>query len=480
MPTWHTLFILSLIASFIAAFGAWADPSEIRLLFTGDILLSRNVQKELEQRSMSPWGELSDVFGQADLVVGNLEGAVGESNDCLPSGTTAPCFNISESFMPLLASAPFRALSIENNHNYDLGAKGRADTIQALDRVGLIPLTYEASPRFLRFRDVTIGIIALNLVPRRDGGCQSIPAVGVRQKLGLARSLANLVVVYVHWGSELLDWPNKSQRASAKWLIGHGADLIVGHHPHVVQTPEMIEGKPVFFSLGNHLFDQKYPATKEGLIADCRITQGVLRCGGLRTGTARGSFFPHVVEGTQYNLQPVHLRSALQISGITLRPVATDSGKGGEISLEGISHGKRLWQTRANRLAGLSAARFDGENEFLFTLEWHHSPIDDGVALRPYVYTATPQGLVARWRGSALAWPLLDAVVLPDDETTLCGLHRGNSFIDLQPDSRETRVAAYRWNGFGFSGVRDAETTEKCRKCFEMGNEEGPPALGGR
>lgn len=461
--------------SHIAAFAVWADQSEVRLLFTGDVLLSRNVQKELNERSTSPWADLSHLFGQVDLVVGNLEGAMGRSSDCLPSATTAPCFSIPERFMSLLASAGFKALSVENNHSYDLGAKGRAATIQVLHELGLAPLTYDASPKFFRFHDVTIGIIALNLIPGRERGCQRIPSIELRRKLRLARALSNLIVVYVHWGSELLDWPNKSQREGAKWLIRHGADLIVGHHPHVVQPPETIEGKPVLFSLGNHLFDQKYASTKEGLIADCRIRRGALRCAGINTRTAKNSFSPEVVEGMQYDTGLVQLHDARQVSGIVLRPVTVGSG---EISLEGFSGEKSLWTSRASRLADLTVARLDGKNEFLFTLEWHYSPIDGEIGLRPYVYSVTRQELIARWRGSALAWPLLDARISPDDETILCGLHRGDSFIDLQPNSETTRIAAYRWNGFGFSGINDSEITARCEKCFDMGHEETPLELG--
>lgn len=470
MTAWQFIFVLSFLISFSVPLDAWADQSEIRLLFTGDVLLSRNVEKELDRRGTSPWTELSNLFGQADLVVGNLEGAVGKPSDCYPSAMTAPCFSISERFMKLLAPAGFKALSIENNHNHDLGAKGRTETIQVLQGLDLVPLTYEASPRFFRFHEVTIGVMALNLVTGRDGNCQSIPSIELRRKLQLARSLAHLVIVYVHWGSELLDWPNKSQREAAKWFVRHGADLIIGHHPHVVQAPEMIEGKPVFFSLGNHLFDQKYPATKEGLIADCRIRGGAFQCGAIGTRTVRNSFSPEVAEVMQCDLQPVQLRDGMQISGIALRPNTTGQGEGDEIRLEGLRNGKKLWQTRPNRLAGISVARLDGKNEFLFTLEWHHSPIDDEIGLRPYVYSVTEQGLVPRWRGSALAWPLLDARILRDDDSVLCGLHRGDSFIDLQPDSKHTRVAAYQWNGFGFSGISDPAMTAKCRQCFDMGD----------
>jgi hypothetical protein len=458
------LILVSWLSSFTCAS---AEQREIRLLFTGDILLSRNVELELEKRKRSPWTSLGKLFGHANLVVGNLEGAVGAREDCLPSSPKAPCFSISEASIRLLASAGFKALSIENNHNHDLGEQGRAATMKALQACELVPLSFESSPRFIQLRDVTICMIAVNLVPGRDGGYQSIPSAELRQKLRLARSLANLVVVNVHWGSELLDWPNKSQREGAEWLIRHGADLIIGHHPHVVQAPEMIAGKPVFFSLGNHLFDQKYLATKEGLIADCRIGQSALRCQGLTTHTAKNSFFPELVEGRQHDLQPVRLPDSIQVSGMLLRPVTAKGSEKGEVSLEAINNGKRLWQTRPIRLAAIAASRLDGKNEFLFTLEWHYSPIDCEIGLRPYVYSVAPQGLVARWRGSALAWPLLDAMLLPDDETILCGLHRGDSFIDLRPDSNRVRVAAYRWNGFGFSGVDDPVVMEKCRQCFE-------------
>ena len=62
-----------------------------------------------------------------------------------------------------------------------------------------------------------------------------------------------LLATYYFLGSELLAWPNKRQRESAQWLIKNGADIINGSHPHVAQKPEIFDGKPIFFSLGNHL-----------------------------------------------------------------------------------------------------------------------------------------------------------------------------------------------------------------------------------
>lgn len=132
----------------------------------------------------------------------------------------------------------------------------------------------------------------LTLVPAADKHVQEIPSMGVSEKLRLARKQADLVVVSIHWGTEYQRLVDLTQRAQARWLIQQGADLIVGHHPHVVQSPECVEGHPVFFSLGNHLFDQTYPPTKEGLIADCLLSSGRLTCQGIRTHTENWTTIP--------------------------------------------------------------------------------------------------------------------------------------------------------------------------------------------
>jgi poly-gamma-glutamate synthesis protein (capsule biosynthesis protein) len=92
-----------------------------------------------------------------------------------------------------------------------------------------------------------------------------------------------------------------------------------------------------------------------------------------------------------------------------------------------------------------------GSEPLLLSLERHPSSIDNEVGLRPYVYAVGGNGLIARWRGSALAWPLLDAVATSNG--VLCALHRGDSFLVSNPQTGGTRIAAYRWNGFGFSGI---------------------------
>jgi poly-gamma-glutamate synthesis protein (capsule biosynthesis protein) len=321
----------------------------------------------------------------------------------------------------------------------------------------------------------TVAVIAVSAVPGRDGLRNEIPSTALRQKLRLAKTLAELVVVYIHWGSELLDWPDTGQRDGAKWLIQNGADLIVGHHPHVVQAPECVLGKPVFFSLGNHVFDQKYPETKKGLIADCRIRSGVLSCGGISTVTPPGSAMPQLADGDasidaeRLRACPVTLRRPATVNGFWLRARALDAGDGkGRYIVEGAGEGIHPWRSQALPLRSAEAGKLAGAKgpDYLFTLEEHPSSIDGEDGVRPYVYEALAEGLVARWRGSALAWPLLDAALLPDGDGVLCALHRRDSFVVLRPDSTGVRTAAYRWNGFGFSGVDDGGIVGRCRALF--------------
>jgi poly-gamma-glutamate synthesis protein (capsule biosynthesis protein) len=310
---------------------------------------------------------------------------------------------------------------------------------------------------------MVISLVSLNIVFCRDSSKNSIPSIEVAQKLRLAKSLSNIVIVSIHWGSELLEWPNHKQRETASWLIKNGADLIIGSHPHVVQKPEIIDGKPVFFSLGNHLFDQKYPATKEGLIADIRIKDGKFRCAGIITHTKPNSFYPEIINSMNYPFAPVSFNiTPLCINTYKLKPVSVTDNKGNRIVLQAFRDDKMVWQTNPMSIISVSKARFDDANEYLFALEKHYSSLDREMNVRPYVYGMDNRGLIARWRGSALAWPLIDAQISPEDNTVLCALHRGDSFIQPDKATKSRRVAAYRWNGFGFKGLPDSTACKLC------------------
>jgi poly-gamma-glutamate synthesis protein (capsule biosynthesis protein) len=145
-----------------------------------------------------------------------------------------------------------------------------------------------------------------------------------------------------------------------------------------------------------------------------------------------------------------------------------ERGEFPKIRLYGIQDEKTRWCSEAIPLVSVERLRLkEGGKNLILTLEKHYSSIDEEIGLRPHVYEVTEKGLVARWHGSALAWPLLDAFVLPDGDGHLCALHRGDAFLALNPNTESVRVAAYQWNGFGFSGIGDIDTLKECMNYYE-------------
>ncbi len=463
--------IIAAAVVLLIALAAPGRAAEQRLLFTGDILLGREVAHEVRLRGgASPWQALTGRLAGADLVFGNFEGSVGDPRDC--PGAGGPCLVTEPEMLPFLKRAGFSAIGIANNHSADLGARGRAMTRQALTAAGVVPLGFDESPGFVRWGNRTVALLSLTLVPGRDGQADAVPSPETARRLRLARTLADWVVVSVHWGAELADWVGAKQRVQAAWLVDHGADLIVGHHPHVVQAPECVGGRPVFFSLGNHVFDQKYPATKQGLIAECRLGDAGLSCRPLPTRTGADTSFP---EPTAPAGEPAALPCSvapgggLTVDGWRLRPFTWEGRLStGNIVLEGTTGDGRRWRTLARPLLSLEAgALAPGQPALLFTVERQPSSLDGEDGPRPYVYQPTGHGLVARWRGSALAWPLIEARLIrdPAGQAFVCARHRADSFILLDPagaGQAKTRTAVYAWNGFGFSGVTRSELTTRC------------------
>lgn len=282
------LFIIA--TAYAVGTTAQTQSRPTRLLFTGDILLSRQVVSELERRRISPWAHFADLFQSAQWVSGNLEGAFGAASKC--QKPAALCFAIPEMAAQLLKSGGFTGVTLENNHAADLGNAGRERTRSLLERAKLTAVDFENSARIVRIGDVRLALVSISLIPAADKRVQAIPSAEVSEKLHRAREQSDLVVVSIHWGTEYQRMPDAIQRKQARWLIQQGADVIVGHHPHVVQLPECVDGHPVFFSLGNHLFDQTYPPTKEGLIADCLVDGGRVSCGGIRTHTDKWTTIP--------------------------------------------------------------------------------------------------------------------------------------------------------------------------------------------
>ena len=239
------------------------------LLFAGDVLLHGRVQACAADsgyyylvRGIAP------LVRKADLAFANLECPIS------PSGRPPRpfVFNGPPQSLEGLRLAGFTGVSIVNNHSYDQGVEGFWETWREALLRGLEVVSSE--PRVLEVKGVKVGLVAftqfLNKGPSR--GPVELLGPGALEKVRELREKADLVVVIVHWGEEYRHEPTRFQRAWARRLAEAGADLVVGHHPHVL-GPLCKEGRAwVAYSLGNLVSNQsrKYRLDKEPGYGDTR------------------------------------------------------------------------------------------------------------------------------------------------------------------------------------------------------------------
>ncbi|OFY15999.1 MAG: hypothetical protein A2X16_09850, partial [Bacteroidetes bacterium GWF2_39_10] len=369
------------------------------------------------------------------------------------------CFGVEDSNVELWGKLPFDAINFENNHSYDFGEEGRNNTIDFMGSQGVDVLTWENSPYVIKFNGYKIALISLNQV-HYDKDIHVYEAL--LQKIRFSKLIADITVLNIHWGIELQSWPKELMVKDAKWFIDNGVDIVIGHHPHVIIPPSVYKNRPVFYSLGNFIFDQKYSETKEGLIAICNIINNDVRFETSRVTTPLNSTLPdNILKDDSYqeileNAKFTISKRSLTYGDIEVCFEAIDKNN---ITIKLIKDKNEIWHNRNIPIiaAFKSSLKPKLDKEVLITLENRFSTIDNEIAPRPYVYEITKNGLVALWRGSALAWPLCDISIMESKGTDyLCVLHRGDNFIELDPQTPDRRIAFYIWNGFGFDMTEKA------------------------
>ena len=216
------------------------------------------------------WSEMKPLFQSADLVFGNLETPVAPliGKPGLPY-----VFNAPAELPQDLKRSGFTILSTANNHAYDQGAKGLLETQTRLEVDGLVSIgsgrdhTRSMAPRILESHGIRIAFLAwtdlLNLSFNREGQgpwVNQLDEAEACEIVRAARQQADAVVVSLHWGNEDQHVPTQRQREVAAKLFEAGADVILGHHPHVLQPLEVLEqdGRrvAVAYSLGNFISNQ--------------------------------------------------------------------------------------------------------------------------------------------------------------------------------------------------------------------------------
>lgn len=255
---------------------------EVSLAVVGDISYSRGVEWVVEKQKDAnyPFSKVRDYLQNADLVFGNLETPI-------TPGERIPNFSMLFRSDPgteqALKLAGVSVVSLANNHTPNFGGKGLKDTIKYLDAAGINHAGagsdgQEANqPAFLEAKGLKFAFLAYNdndVVPPGYEAADGRPGTAfmrtdiMAEAVKEAKQKADFVIVSMHSGTEYVPRPNLSQTNFAHAAIDAGAEMVIGHHPHVVQTMEKYRGKYIFYSLGNFIFDQSWSQnTKDGLAA---------------------------------------------------------------------------------------------------------------------------------------------------------------------------------------------------------------------
>lgn len=203
---------------------------------------------------------VKDIFAADDFTIVNLEGVL-TTSEARAEGRT---YNIKgdPSYAGILTEGCVEAVSMANNHRLDYGAEGTKDTEAALNAESIL-YAYDKNVAIYETKGIRIGYVSVNEVSWGMGS-EELVAEGIEKLKGAE---VDLILVACHWGVEKDNYPENYQLKLGKKCIDMGADLVIGHHPHVLQGIEEYNGKLIIHSLGNFCFGaNRSPSDKDTMI----------------------------------------------------------------------------------------------------------------------------------------------------------------------------------------------------------------------
>ncbi|SRR6056297_1033 len=300
-----------------ASYESFLEEREIVFSAVGDIMLGRRVGRLLDENGgESAYDGFSFLFDRSDVLFGNLECSLSERGEKLLG--KGIWLRASPDKAEILKDAGFSVLSLANNHILDYGNDALYDTLDFLDdmeigHVGAGKNIGEArKPEIFTKGDVSIGFLAYNEFSyyfwsyeekRQFAARENVPGTApmdlapMLEDIEKLKGEVELVAVSLHWGTEESNMETKEQREIAHAMIDGGADIIIGHHPHVIQGVEIYRGRPIIYSLGNYIFDQNDENNKQGMAAEIEISDGEMKSISLHPLYVKDKRAPIVPEG---------------------------------------------------------------------------------------------------------------------------------------------------------------------------------------
>lgn len=289
-----------------------AEPVSITVSMVGDCTLGTDVNFDQStsfdafyQMKNDPgyfFQNVKDIFTADDLTVANMEGTLTTSND-RQQKTFA--FKGNPSYTEILTRGGVEATNLANNHSHDYGDQSYEDTIQYLEAAGITTFGYDRTA-VMDVKGVKVGLIGIYEL--KDGLGRQQQVIDTIQEV--KDQGAQVIIVSFHWGTEKSNIPDDIQKTLAHLAVDQGADLVVGHHPHVLQGIEKYQGKNIVYSLGNFCFGgNKNPSDKDTMIFQQTFTvengelveddvTNIIPCS-LSSESGYNNYQPMVLEGSE-------------------------------------------------------------------------------------------------------------------------------------------------------------------------------------
>ena len=256
--------LLGFFATHAIAQTTAASPT-VSLVVVGDIMLEDGPSHAM-RKGKDPFAGFAHLFKNADIRIGNLECVVATNGS--PEEDKPNVFRVSPKSLKFL-KRHFDAVGLANNHSGDFGPQAFAQMLGLLDKEGLgvygggMNLAQAHTPWIVERKGLRIAILGYDeFQPRTFEADTDKPGVAWSEDAQVVRDIqaarsrwkADVVIPIMHWGWED-PIANARQRQLARLMIDAGADAVIGGHPHQVQDTETYQGKPIFYSLGNFVFD---------------------------------------------------------------------------------------------------------------------------------------------------------------------------------------------------------------------------------
>ncbi len=296
----------------------------ISIAAVGDIMLANYTSQYMQTHGLNyPFDSTRSILAGADIAFGNLEAPFTHTGTKFEKTFN---FKVPPEFAPSLIHAGFDVVTLANNHILDYGVEGLKNTLQVLDSIGLaycgagLSLEQAQRPAILERKGYRVAFLGYSLTfpeefwaTRTSAGTnypRNLPA-----NIAHADSLSDLIVVTFHWGAEGSNYPKDYQKHFAHLAIDCGADLVIGHHPHVLQGLEIYKNRLIAYSLGNFSFSSYSRRSTESMILKVHLTKkGLLfaKIIPVSVDNYEVAFQPRVLKGRRANVILEHLKEFSQ------------------------------------------------------------------------------------------------------------------------------------------------------------------------